>query len=473
MSRSRTAVRATARPRPARRASRVPRRPGRPARPPSGAPSRSSSRSGPDSAVAPSARPVRAGVPRSARRWSPSPRPWSRSCPGAARSGARRSRPLGTPSRIRVAGASSAASRMSPAAAPANTSAAAVTPTRGARRAPRHAAAMAAATSGVARGASASARPAASAAMPHVPGPPRPAASVERRLTGRGGQLLMAAALPERFEALLAYAVHVAQLRQRPEAAVHAAVLDDALRDRRPDAVELVELVEGRSREAQLRHARHARRPALSGAGGARRGAADRAPAAPRKGTTTCWPSSSLAARLTPARSARRDGPPARSRASATRALSRNPHQPGAAHRTGDVDVDSRAGAAPRAACASAGGPRCGAIHTHRRGAARRDRPSGAGARTRPARRPRSRSQPLLEILRSWAPGEAAGPTRGLPYVTTQRLLRDGRPRPAADARGRRRPYRTSKPRSPSGGSSRTSTAATAAPRGPREQNSD
>ena len=85
------------------------------------------------------------------------------------------------------------------------------------------------------------------------------------------------------------------------------AVLDDSLGEGRPDPVEAVELLDGGGGEAEP-----------GAAAGAAPGA-EPAAAAPRRGTSTCWPSCTFIARLTAERSAPRAGPPARSIAVAIR----------------------------------------------------------------------------------------------------------------------------------------------------------
>ena len=125
--------------------------------------------------------------------------------------------------------------------------------------------------------------------------------------------------LAQRGEALLADPRDLAELLDRPEAAVLLAVLEDRGGHARADAVELVELLRARGVEVE--------RLAL----GRRRG---RPPAAalalaPRSGTSTWRPSSSLAARFSADRSARRRAPPARRTASNTRDPAASRYTPG------------------------------------------------------------------------------------------------------------------------------------------------
>ncbi|MEJ7716683.1 MAG: hypothetical protein WKF31_01505 [Thermoleophilaceae bacterium] len=87
-------------------------------------------------------------------------------------------------------------------------------------------------------------------------------------------------------------------------------------RQRRADAVELVELLGGRLGE----ETRASPVPGAPGAPGALVPPAPAAGALPRTGTTTCWPSRTGAARLTAVMSARGVGPRARLTAADTRA---------------------------------------------------------------------------------------------------------------------------------------------------------
>ena len=77
---------------------------------------------------------------------------------------------------------------------------------------------------------------------------------------------------------------------------------------------------------------------------GSRRRRPAAAPAAPRRGTTTCWPSATFAARLIALRSAPARGPPARRDGVLDALALAQPVDPGAAHRAGDVDERDRRG---------------------------------------------------------------------------------------------------------------------------------
>ena len=199
---------------------------------------------------------------------------------------------------------------------------------------------------------------------------------------------------------------HLAELLDAAEAAVLLAVVEDPLRDAGPDAVERVELLERRGVEVDRRR-RGARRAAdrATVAATARRGAGRRPPPTPaarpppgtataRAGTSTCRPSSSLAARLTASRSARRAAPPARRSASFDARARRQPVEARAAHGTGDVDGDP---AAVRAIDLDG-----------RRRALRRPRRS---RRRRPARRSRTGPAAAVRTVTCDRPRPAA-PTR-------------------------------------------------------------
>jgi hypothetical protein len=145
----------------------------------------------------------------------------------------------------------------------------------------------------------------------------------------------------QRLEALVADALDLLQLVDRPEAAVRLAVRDDARGERGADPVELLQLLGRRRAQADPGAARQARRragavPDAPDAAGVPEEAdvpyvpdadapavrdAPATPAAPRPriGTTICWPSASFAAWLTAASSARGRGPPALTIAAATR----------------------------------------------------------------------------------------------------------------------------------------------------------
>ena len=152
--------------------------------------------------------------------------------------------------------------------------------------------------------------------------------------------------LAQRGEALLSDPRDLAELLHRPEAAVLVAVLEDRGGHARADAVELVELLGARGVEVERLPLGRARPPPA-------------AAAAPRSGTSTCRPSSSLAARLSAARSARRRAPPARRTASNTRAPAANRYTPG--RRT-----------APATCTMSRAPPPPGLGHMDRRGGRRR-----------------------------------------------------------------------------------------------------
>ena len=144
---------------------------------------------------------------------------------------------------------------------------------------------------------------------------PRVRAEGRAGVVERGAHGSDADVLAERGQALLADAGDLVELVDALEAAVLLAVLEDLLGGGGADAVERVELLE-RGR-VEVDRAGGRRRAA-----GRRRGRAGAAAAArPRVGTRIWRPSSSLAARLSWLRSARRVGPPARRRASSTRSL--------------------------------------------------------------------------------------------------------------------------------------------------------
>ena len=240
---------------------------------------------------------------------------------------------IGRPSPIRPEAWSSARRRASPTALPASSRAAATTASRGARSQCRAGEQRRAATRGRAElrlGEREAERRA------------KPTATCQGRLAGERGRRLGARSRLERFaqgrEPLLADALDLRELGQRAEAAVGVAVLDDALRERRADAVDAVELLDRGGREVDPVAARWAARSA----GGA-------APATrPPPGTTICWPSARRAARFTVVRSARGLGPPARWSATGHARPGRQPHQPRPADGARHVHVD--AAASPRAA---------------------------------------------------------------------------------------------------------------------------
>ena len=132
-------------------------------------------------------------------------------------------------------------------------------------------------------------------------------------------------------EALLADPGDLAELLDGAEAAVLLAVLEDRGGHARADAVELVELLRGGGVEVEWGHPRPASAPAAT---------------APRRGTSTWRPSSSLAARFRAERSARRRAPPARRTASTTRAR-RQPVDARPPDRARDVDGHPRRPSAP------------------------------------------------------------------------------------------------------------------------------
>ena len=177
------------------------------------------------------------------------------------------------------------------------------------------------------------ARARAAGPAPHRPAPPRrqPAGGPRapragrrrpRRAAGGGGARPRPAAprrwrshadaIPQRGELLRADARDLVELGHRAKAVVRLAVDDDLARRRGPDAVELIELL-GRGRI-------EVERPAWRGPRDRGGGPPASPPLSwPAAGTMICWPSVTLAARLTPARSALAVGPPASRTASSTR----------------------------------------------------------------------------------------------------------------------------------------------------------
>ncbi len=189
------------------------------------------------------------------------------------------------------------------------------------RRGCRRAAARSAASPATAATARMPARPELQAA-----GSARPAASAGTSVRTTGSRR---DASTQRLEARGTDPGDLAEVVDRVEAAVLGPPRDDARRERWPDAVEPVELLDRRRVEVDDR--RSPRAPAAAGC---------TAPAAPRRGTVTISPSASRTARLSWLRSAVRSAPPARLSASRARLPAGRTSTPGSVHRTHHVDRD-------------------------------------------------------------------------------------------------------------------------------------
>ena len=237
---------------------------------------------------------------------------------------------------------------------PASTSAPAKAASRGARSELSEAAISAAATSTSAAGDSARTSPPPRHAIETCHGRRRKSAATGRAANPLGGSgeapRDVRARSPSRLqrvlkrrEALLADALDLAQLAQRTEAAVGGAVFEDPLRQRRADAVELVELLDRGCSEAELGDAGGAGRSRARWSRPAEPGPEPRRP--PRLPARARSPAVRPRAwrpgsrRRGPLEAAvRRRGPPLR-----PRAILGQPLQTRMTHRARHVDVDAAA----------------------------------------------------------------------------------------------------------------------------------